>query len=520
MDSVDMGVAIQQAILCLGSAAKKDGSSGTMKFDSWSNLASGIGKDKDKSEYNRYEISRVLDATTIEALYRGDGIAKTIIKAPAKDSMKNWITLTNDDNSKVMKQLTKLKAKQAFTQLIIHQRKFGGGVILIQTKMGGDLSKPIQFNNQTEIIGLKNYSREDFEINEFDIIEDEKSIYFEDIEVFNLKKRRTGLTIKVHRSRLIILKGERLDIVDGIPDDVQDYYWGASVMTPIIDALSHYSIGMKAVSTMLQEATITKFKMAGLADLLAQMGSEDGDASKEAWKKFNARVKAMVVTKSVIESILLDAESDEDMMRESYNFTGVPEVISLNQMQVSGMSEIPITKLFGRSPSGQNATGESDQENYNNLNIGIQEDVEPEVQRIVNLITGTEDAHIVEFNHPKKPTEKELLEMKKIQSDIDVAMIGATVYTPEVVELNRFTGEYSFETQVGESEIDRSGNTEEEEIADSLTDYVHSMSEEKVDKVIEELEKTDFNNISKEDRIAALMAHGFSEARIKRMTNS
>ncbi|MFP3681974.1 DUF1073 domain-containing protein, partial [Pseudomonas sp. SIMBA_041] len=33
-------------------------------------------------------------------------------------------------------------------------------------------------------------------------------------------------------------------------------------------------------------------------------------------------------------------------------------------LDISGASEIPVTRLFGRSPAGMNATGESDLQNY------------------------------------------------------------------------------------------------------------------------------------------------------------
>ena len=47
-----------------------------------------------------------------------------------------------------------------------------------------------------------------------------------------------------------------------------------------------------------------------------------------------------------------------------YTFTGLQEVYDSMCHDLSGASRIPVTKLFGRSPAGMNATGESDLQNY------------------------------------------------------------------------------------------------------------------------------------------------------------
>ena len=47
-----------------------------------------------------------------------------------------------------------------------------------------------------------------------------------------------------------------------------------------------------------------------------------------------------------------------------YSFAGLPEVYELFMMDLAGASEIPAARLFGRSPQGMNATGESDLKIY------------------------------------------------------------------------------------------------------------------------------------------------------------
>jgi phage-related protein (TIGR01555 family) len=49
---------------------------------------------------------------------------------------------------------------------------------------------------------------------------------------------------------------------------------------------------------------------------------------------------------------------------QQYSFSGLPEVYDRIMMDVAGAAKTPVTKLFGRSPAGMNATGEADLINY------------------------------------------------------------------------------------------------------------------------------------------------------------
>ena len=56
-----------------------------------------------------------------------------------------------------------------------------------------------------------------------------------------------------------------------------------------------------------------------------------------------------------------------------YTFTGLPDVYDRVMMDVAGAARTPVTKLFGRSPAGLNATGEADLQNYYDYIDGLRE---------------------------------------------------------------------------------------------------------------------------------------------------
>ena len=61
------------------------------------------------------------------------------------------------------------------------------------------------------------------------------------------------------------------------------------------------------------------------------------------------------------------------MHQHQYTFAGLADVYDRMMMDVAGAARIPVTKLFGRSPAGMNATGESDMRNYNDYIDGIRD---------------------------------------------------------------------------------------------------------------------------------------------------
>jgi phage-related protein (TIGR01555 family) len=57
-------------------------------------------------------------------------------------------------------------------------------------------------------------------------------------------------------------------------------------------------------------------------------------------------------------------DSEEEFSRDTVIFAGIPEILDIIFMLISADTGYPITRLFGVSPGGMNATGESDMRNY------------------------------------------------------------------------------------------------------------------------------------------------------------
>ncbi len=129
------------------------------------------------------------------------------------------------------------------------------------------------------------------------------------------------------------------------------------------------------------------------------------------------------MARSMMNTIALDSEDEYDL--KNVTLAGIKDVLDYFEIALCAAADIPATVLFGRSPSGQNSTGESDLENYYNMVERIQrQKIKPQLQRLIHLLDCCQDYHLnlpqeytIEFNKLWNPSAKEQAETKQIEAD-------------------------------------------------------------------------------------------------------
>jgi hypothetical protein len=176
------------------------------------------------------------------------------------------------------------------------------------------------------------------------------------------------------------------------------------------------SIG--SIGALLNEISIGKYKFKDLAGILEM---PNGD------RMIKKRVELMDLCKSVFRSMYFDSE--EDFVRETLQLGGVDAILYTIMMLVSADTGYPITRLFGVSPAGMNATGESDMRNYyDKIRSRQQRVLKSMLLRIVQIISEWQKLPepFIEFRPLKQMSEKEQAELEKLQADKD--QVVATTY--------------------------------------------------------------------------------------------
>ena len=162
------------------------------------------------------------------------------------------------------------------------------------------------------------------------------------------------------------------------------------------------------------------YKMKNLASLLA---AEGGD---EIVMK---RLEIIDLARGILNSIAIDSDG-EDWDFKSIPFSGVKDVIDTTCNMLSAVTNIPQTILFGRSPAGENSTGDSDFENYYNYIERIQKlMLKKNVRTLLDILfkAGRANGEIQEepdykltFNPLWSLSDTEQANVDKVRADIEL----------------------------------------------------------------------------------------------------
>jgi len=417
--------------------------------DNWSNIMTGLNQNKDKTRYTTFSGYTVLDDTMLAEMWVAEGIGKKIVSCKADDMTREWITITNDTDNVINSVLEDLDAEYHINLVLKWAGQFGGGLNVLGINDGGELEEPVNINRIKSIDWIRTYDRTEIVITEFHFNMDQKSKNYGELQYVTIQPKYTA-PYNVHADRLLIWKGEPVPSKMEVGEYF--YFWGMSELQSIWNQLSNLGASMNHIVKLLYEFIIGKYKIDGLGQLIAE--------NKRA--QIEEIISIIELAKSTINGVLLD--SKDDYSRDSASVSGLSELLDRFMMMLAAASDIPITKLFGRSAAGMNATGEGDVINYYDMIRSRQKSkMKKNLMKLVNYINISLGNKVkdpgIDFNSLFQQTKKEELECKKLQAEIDHIYTQDGVLLADEIAENRFGGEdYSYETK-----IDINSRPEEEE---------------------------------------------------------
>lgn len=145
---------------------------------------------------------------------------------------------------------------------------------------------------------------------------------------------------KVHRSRLIIFSGQKLPGIE----DVIEQGAGVSEVERIWLPLLNYLATINYVQNMLQ---ISQQRVLRLAE-----GDRIGLQSEEGQADFNRAMTCIAKNTDVYNMLVLDENDEFDY--KSANFANLDKIIQAAQEDLAAAANMPLNKLFGKSPTGLN----------------------------------------------------------------------------------------------------------------------------------------------------------------------
>lgn len=344
-----------------------EGKTKAYRTDGYVNLLNKYGTTQDNSQAYSYQGESIIPDMDLTKQYETNGLFSKIIDTPAEEAVKHGFDLGLNDqdlDNFIEETLDDLDWEEKASTAIKWARLYGGAIIVMLIDDGRGIDEPLDWDNIRDIDELRVYERA--------IVQpDYASLYsynqkdptrkttpkFGMPEYYHVFSQFGSFT--VHESRCLVFKNGIL------PEYVtQPFYrfWGmpeyAKLKRALRETVTAHGDGVK----LLERSVQAIYKMKNLAQLLTTDEGED---------QVLKRLQVIDAARGILNSIAIDNEG-EDYDFKTLQLAGVKDVIDSTCNMLSALTSIPQTILFGRSPAGQNSTGDSDLENYYNFVERIQ----------------------------------------------------------------------------------------------------------------------------------------------------
>jgi len=386
------------------------------RSDSWLSVLGNFGGRTDRGRADRVRLipNRYLDDATLSIAYKDLWLVRRLVEAWSDDALRcGWGVEENEKLENFTALNTATHPEGAF-QRALHMADLKGGAGLFigyKASAGQDLLQPAPSGG--EVAFLEVFDR--FQLQGSERNRDVDAPDYDQPQIWTvIGPRRAGL--RFHTSRLIKFAGAAKATDLGATEQERD--WGYSRLQAVWDDVVRYGVFWQAISHLIQLASVGVLKLDGLIELLATKKKADAEA----------RIDLLNETLDMTRLMLLDARKQEDYHREAVSFTDMPALLQELQLATSGAFDIPVTRLFGRSPAGMNATGESDTRQwYDRVQHRRERDIVPRLETLFEITEGKKIE--VEFESLWQPTDQEKATVRNLQIQASNTLWTASVIT-------------------------------------------------------------------------------------------
>lgn len=395
--------------------------------DGLENVVAGLGTERDKRSYSTWGQPRVMTRMELENMYRGSWLAKRIVNTVADDMTREWLHVMFDEDADGKSQFAieqcekRFSLKSKVNAAIKWARLYGGALIIIGTNDTKDLSKPLDIKKLGK--GCLRYLQV---VDRWRVAPN--GAINRDLDSPNFGMPESYLiaesTVQIHHTRVLRFNGQKLPYFSWL----QNSMWDDSELQHVVESLLNCDTTTAAVATMLFEANVDVISAPDLTELLS---TKDGEA--KAIKRF--QLASMM--KSFNRTLLIDG--NEKYEKKQNSFANLDKIIQQFMIDVCGAADIPMTRLFGQSAGGLNATGDNDVRNYYDMVSSKQEaEMRAQLDYLYEIICRSElgnmpDDFRFDFNPLWQISATEQATIDKTNAERDQIYLQAGVVTEGLV---------------------------------------------------------------------------------------
>lgn len=323
--------------------------------DGLTNVVTGLGTRADARTSRAY-LSLLLSPQQIEEAFEASAMLRKAISIPANDRVRAWRDWQAEaDQIEALEEEEErhqLKAKVKLAEVL---RGLGGGALILVT--AGDHAMPVNVTGKLGLIAVNVVSRHHLTGQNW--IEDLSRPDFGTPEYWEFSA--AGGQIRLHPSRVVCFRAEPLPSMWRGGWD--DRFWGRGRVPSLLEPAQNLDEALATFAAMIKDAMNLDI---GIPEMLDMVSTQEGET------RLMRRLGLMAAGSSVINAKLYDSgdkegKGGEKVARHQVTWTGIPEVIRVYAEALSAASDIPVTRLWGTSAKGLNATGEGDEKNYKEM---------------------------------------------------------------------------------------------------------------------------------------------------------
>lgn len=430
------------------------------------NPYSKMGTEKDWTTATRPGYIKKMPKEQLETLSVEPAINRICTAYADSAILKGWeFTFGRDGDAKLAKKINELgkdlELANAMNEAQFLANVYGGAAIIQFIDDGNSPDQPINYRKIRAVKGYRVLDR--YKIRpDYRGFEDPKRVEHYEImlpeylsgELKKLDRNRFEKGYYVHRDRILRFDGTRCT------PDLMRYNngWAFSLIEQIYDKFQRYETSLSSSAAMLKDYSLFVFKMKGWADKVLKM---EGKQKEEAQKQLS-----LLYLMATVYGVMIIDQEEHTLEFPKRDFGSIRDISDTHRDAFIGASGIPHTKLFGESPSGLGATGESEERTwahevgafqvsswlpklnkaYKSILASVEQSKSPTVKK----------GWTIKFHSVLQLSEEEILSNRATQAQSDSTYVINQILTPEEVRESRFGGsEYSIETILDQKAWDK-----------------------------------------------------------------
>lgn len=416
--------------------------------DSFVNFMQRLGMTADNplstASYGFNPISR--NRVMLEWIHRGSWLGGVAIDIVADDMTRkgiDYITeLKPDDQERIDSCITRYGVWSSLNETVKWGRLYGGSLAVMLID-GQDLRTPLRLESigPGQFKGVLALDRWMVEPSLEDLVT-EYGPHLGLPKYYRVQQNAPALRGQaIHHSR-IALRHEGIQLP--YQQRMTENLWGVSVLERLYDRMVAFDSASTGAAQLVYKSYLRTLSVKGLREIVA--------GNEKALTGLLKQVEMMRRFQGMEGITLIDAEDNFEIQGHQA-FSGLSDALTQFGQQLSGALQIPLTRLFGQSPSGF-STGDADlQLYYDSINQQQQRTMYHGVTMIYKAAAASEgvklpDNFAIKFASLWDMDDKEKSEVAKSNSDAvlaahDSGIIGRQTALKELRQASRITGTFT-----------------------------------------------------------------------------